>query len=64
MLAQLPIPERGPDRAKTYTIATTSYAARELGETLGRIDARRPGPMLRDLTVGYLKRHGFAQFGG
>jgi hypothetical protein len=62
MLAQLPAPERGPDRAKTYAIATTPYAASELKEQLGRIEARRPGSMLRDLTVAYLKRHGFAQF--
>jgi len=60
MVARLPAPERGPDRTKTYTIATTAYASRDLTERLGRIEARRPGAMLRDLTVAYLKRHGFA----
>jgi hypothetical protein len=64
MLAQLPTSERGPDRGKTYAIATTDYAARALSEQLGRIDARRPGSMVRDLTVAYLKRHGFAQWRG
>ena len=63
MIAKLPSPERGPDRAKRYAIATTSYAARERRDQLGRIEAARPGSMLRDLTVGYLKRHGFAHFG-
>lgn len=63
MLAQLPMPERGPDRTKMYAIATTAYAASDLQERLGRIAARRPGPMLRDLTVAYLKRHGFARVG-
>jgi hypothetical protein len=48
-----------PDSGKTYTIATTMYASTELKEKLGRIDARRPGPMLRDLTVAYLRSHGF-----
>jgi Protein of unknown function (DUF3500) len=60
MVAQLPQPERGTDRTKTYSIATTAYAARDLTDRLGRIEARRPGAMLRDLTVAYLKRHGFA----
>ena len=63
MLQRLPMPERGPDRAKAYTIATTAYAASELQDRLGRLDARREGPMLRDLTVSYLKRHGFAHVG-
>ena len=42
-----------------YTVATTTYVARELKEKLGRIDTRRLGPMLRDLTVNYLRSHGF-----
>ena len=33
MMAQLPAPERGPDLAKTYAIATTAYAASELTGT-------------------------------
>ena len=64
MVARLPAPERGPDRAKTYMIATTAYAASDLRQHLGRIDARRRAPMLRDLTVAYLKREGFAHVRG
>jgi hypothetical protein len=47
-----------------YTIATTAYAASDMQDRLGRIDARRPGPMLRDPTVAYLKRRGFASVEG
>jgi hypothetical protein len=49
-----------PDSAKTYTIATTAYAANDSQEKLGRIATRRPGPMLRDLTVAYLRSRGFS----
>jgi hypothetical protein len=48
-----------PDSGKTYSIATTTYVARDLNQKLGRIVSRRPGPMLRDLTVAYLRSHGF-----
>jgi len=49
-----------PDLQKTYSVATTSYVANELSEKLGRIESRRrPGLMLRDLTVAYLRSHGF-----
>jgi hypothetical protein len=53
--------ERGivPDTAKNYTIATTTYVASHPEEKLGRIDSRRAGPMLREVTVGYLRSHGF-----
>lgn len=53
--------ERGitPDDRKIYKVATTTYVANELKEKLGRIDTRRPGQMLRDLTVAYLRSHGF-----
>jgi hypothetical protein len=64
MVAQLATPERGPDRAKTYAIATTTYAASEVQAQLGRIEGRRRGSMLRDLTVAYLKRHGFSHSRG
>jgi hypothetical protein len=47
------------DTTKTYSIATTAYAAAELSNRLGRIESRREGPMLRDLTVAYLRSHGF-----
>jgi len=60
MIAQLASPEQGPDRSKMYRIATTSYAAGDLKAQLGKIESRRPGPMLRDLTAAYLKRNGFA----
>jgi hypothetical protein len=48
-----------PHDDKVYTIATTKYIANDAPEKLGRIGARRPGPMLRDLTVAYLRSHGF-----
>jgi hypothetical protein len=64
MAAKLPSPEHGPHRDKTYAIATTVYAARELTPQLGKIEGRRSGPMLRELTVAYLKRHGFADVRG
>ncbi len=59
MVAKLPSPDRGPDRRKMYAIATTTHAVRELTDQLGKIEGRRPGAMVRDLTIAYLKRHGF-----
>src|SRR5262245_45166761 len=56
MLVQLRASAHEPDLAKTYAIATTAHAAGNLKEQLGRIDARRPGGMLRDLTAAYLQR--------
>jgi hypothetical protein len=50
-----------PDAAKSYSVATTTYASNDLQDKLGRINARRPGPMLRDLMVDYLRAHGFAR---
>ena len=44
---------------KTYTVATTGYIAGEGSAKIGRINSRRSGPMLRDLTVAYLRSHGF-----
>jgi len=54
--------ERGttPDSGKLYAVATTSYVANQTGSQLGRIESRRRGPMVRDLTVAYLKSHGFS----
>jgi hypothetical protein len=49
------------DPTKTYRVATTDYIASELSEKIGRIDSRRPGPMLRDLTVSYLRSHPFGK---
>jgi hypothetical protein len=45
------------DPARTYTVATTTYVADELPEKIGRIDSRKSGLMLRDLTVNYLQSH-------
>ena len=46
---------------KMYTVATTAYVASERAENVGRIENRRTGPMLRDLTVAYLRANGFPQ---
>jgi len=53
--------ERGiaPDLGKIYSVATTKYVVDELRQKLGRIESRRPGAMLRDVTVAYLRSHGF-----
>jgi uncharacterized protein DUF3500 len=53
--------ERGiaPRDEEIYKVATTTYVASELREKLGRINSRRSGPMLRDLTVAYLRSNGF-----
>ena len=59
MVAQLPAAEPKPDLNKIYTIATTQYAAGSLRDRLGRIEDRRRGAMLRDLTVAYIKRNPF-----
>ena len=47
------------DPSKTYTVGTTAFVVTELSNKLGRIGSRRPGPMLRDLTVAYLRSHNF-----
>ena len=46
---------------KMYTVATTDYVATDRAEKVGRIENRRTGPMLRDLTVAYLRANGFPQ---
>ena len=48
-----------PDDGKIYTVATTTYVANQASEKLGSIGRRRAGHMLRDLTVAYLRSHGF-----
>src|SRR5262249_36600130 len=45
--------------AKISPAATTEYVATKDSEKLGRIQGRRPGTMLRDVTVAYLRGHGF-----
>jgi hypothetical protein len=46
---------------KIYSIATISFAGDDLARKVGRIDAQRGGPMLRDLTISYLRTHGFSE---
>ena len=55
--------ERGVESnpVKTYSVATTTFNASELSDKFGRIETRRQGPMLRDLTVAHLRSHGFQQ---
>ena len=45
---------------KTYSIATVTFTGDDLAKKVGRIQAQRGGPMLRDLTVSYLRSHGFS----
>lgn len=61
-----------PDPLRTYRVATVDYTAREDAHRLGQIDridgtdgtdARSPGPLLRDVTIAYLKKHGFPAAG-
>ena len=53
--------ERGVALAteKNYTVATTTYISNQSSRKLGRIESRRSDRMLRDLTVDYLRSHGF-----
>jgi hypothetical protein len=51
--------EARPERL--YTVATTAYIAEKESERLGRVQDRRQGKMLRELTVAYLRSHGFAK---
>jgi hypothetical protein len=48
-----------PDSARTYQVATTEYASTDLEDKLGRIDSRRKGALVRDLTVAHLRSKGF-----
>jgi len=58
---QAALRERGIESnpARTYSVATTTFVANEASKTLGRIEAQHRGRMLRDLTVDYLRSHGF-----
>jgi hypothetical protein len=47
------------DADRIYRIATTSYTAGEHQDKIGRIQARRRGQLLRDLTVVHLRSRGF-----
>jgi hypothetical protein len=57
--AQLANADRAFDREKMYTVATTTYGVSRLREQHGRVESPRPGGMLRDLAVSYLREHGF-----
>jgi len=45
---------------KIYSIAAVTFTGDDLAKKVGRIQAQRGGPMLRDLTVNYLRSHGFS----
>jgi len=45
--------------AKTYKIATTTYAADDLQDQLGKFDSRRSDALIRDLAIAHLRKHGF-----
>jgi hypothetical protein len=60
LLAQLQKQRVVPDSNKTYKLATTSYLVSDDSEKLGRIDNKQQGSMLRDVTIAYLRSHGFA----
>ncbi|HEY8210315.1 MAG TPA: 5'-nucleotidase C-terminal domain-containing protein [Myxococcaceae bacterium] len=52
------------DPRRTYAVATTGHVAREeAAEHLGQPDAVDPGPLLRDVAIAYLKKHGFPVHG-
>jgi hypothetical protein len=52
------------DRTTFYRVATTGWGANLLKEDGGRIESSRPAGPLRDLTVTYLKNHGFGRVSG
>ena len=53
-----------PDPGRTFTVATTAYAANELAaQALGRVRERRRGPMLRDASITHLRARGFGRTG-
>jgi hypothetical protein len=51
------------DSTRMYKVATTRYGVGRLRDELGPVESPRPRGMLRDLTIAYVKRHGFAQRG-
>ena len=49
-----------PRAERTYRIATTGHAAKELAaERLGEVESKQRGPMLRDTVISHLKTAGF-----
>jgi hypothetical protein len=59
LLAQLRDRRVEVDADKIYKVATTSYIAADDSAKIGRIDSKQQGAMLRDVTVAYLRSHGF-----
>ena len=57
--AQMADADRVLDRERMYTVATTTYGGGRLREQLGRVESPHPRGMLRDLTVAYVRKHGF-----
>jgi hypothetical protein len=49
------------DSHKNYSVATSPYIVTDQPKRIGKIESRRQGPMIRDLTVAYLRAHGFSQ---
>jgi len=45
--------------ARLYKVATTPYVADDPADKIGRTHARQRGQPIRDLTVAYLRSHGF-----
>jgi hypothetical protein len=44
---------------KMYAIAAPSFIADEKSDKIGRAESYLRGPMIRDVTVAYLRSHGF-----
>jgi Protein of unknown function (DUF3500)/5'-nucleotidase, C-terminal domain len=59
LLAQLRDRRVEVDANKIYKVATTSYIAADDSAKVGRIDSKQQAAMLRDVTVAYLRSHGF-----
>ena len=45
-----------------YRVATTSYVAAKLAESVGKISSEKTGAMLRDVSISHLQAEGFASF--
>ena len=48
------------DRSTTYRVASTKWGIDRLREQVGRVESEETRGLLRDLTVRYVKKHGFA----
>jgi hypothetical protein len=59
LLAQLRDRRVEVDANRIYKVATTSYIAADDSAKVGRIDSKQQRAMLRDVTVAYLRSHGF-----